>query len=482
MKKILTAVVVFTAMASMAFAQNAVTFKVNMGKQVSLGNFDPNADSLYVRGSFNGWSTDNPIPKPAGNDSIWVVTVPNVGASGTSFEYKFMFKDASAGSDVWESVANRTATIDGNPTVLDVVYFDNNGYQASVTIPFIFSVDMELERLSGRFSPANDTLSVNGSFNGWTSLQDIMTPSANPDVYEITINRETFVGEEVQYKYWYTPNVWESRSNRVINVSQDDINTGFVLQEGSFNDGNLSNVINQACTIKFTVNTTNAAGPLGPFSSVDNAIICGSSSPLGWPGGGWPTSDSAVVIRLFDDGTHGDLVAGDKIFSKDIQFPAYTALNTEYKYGINFGLDNNQGSNDNEAGVGSNHMLDWHINYVSATAVDTFGVITVSNLINVVTDVREIDNTVPSTFSMSQNYPNPFNPSTSIRFSIPESGNVRLVVYNAVGQEVAVLVDAQKSAGSYEVSFDATKLPSGIYLYTIQSGNFTQTRKMMLLK
>jgi hypothetical protein len=83
---------------------------------------------------------------------------------------------------------------------------------------------------------------------------------------------------------------------------------------------------------------------------------------------------------------------------------------------------------------------------------------------------------------MSQNYPNPFNPSTSIRFSIPESGNVRLVVYNAVGQEVAVLVDAQKSAGSYEVSFDATKLPSGIYLYTIQSGNFTQTRKMMLLK
>ncbi|MBK7868602.1 MAG: hypothetical protein IPJ75_17300 [Ignavibacteriales bacterium] len=79
MKKIFTAVVLITAMASMAFAQNAVTFQVNMGKQVTLGNFDPNADTLYVSGAFNGWGTDNPIPRPAGNDSVWVVTVPAVG-------------------------------------------------------------------------------------------------------------------------------------------------------------------------------------------------------------------------------------------------------------------------------------------------------------------------------------------------------------------------------------------------------------------
>ncbi|GAB1350456.1 hypothetical protein MASR1M107_26710 [Ignavibacteriales bacterium] len=482
MKKLFTAVLLVTAMVSMAFAQNAVTFKVNMGKQVTLGNFDPMADTLFVSGAFNGWGTGNPIPKPAGNDSIWVVTVPAVGATGATAEYKFRFRDVSAAADVWESVANRSLTVAGDPTVLDVVYFDNNGYQATTNISLTFSVNMELERLSGRFTPASDTVSVNGNFNGWTSKVNIMLPSANPDIYEVTFDKEVSLNEELNYKYWYTPNAWESRANRQYLITQDDINAGFLVQEGTYNDGSLATVINQPCTIKLTVNTNGASGPIGPFTSVTNAIVAGSSAPLGWPGGGWPTSDSAVVIRLFDDGTNGDLVAGDKIFSKDILFPAYTSLGLEYKYGLNFGLATNQGSNDNEAGVGSNHTLNWQINYVSATAIDTFGRITTANLINVVTGVKEIDNNIPNNYTMSQNYPNPFNPSTSIRFSIPETGNVRMVVYNAIGQEVAVLVDEQKSAGNYEVNFDAAKLPSGIYLYSIQSGSFSQTRKMMLLK
>jgi hypothetical protein len=482
MKKIFTAVVLITAMASMAFAQNAVTFQVNMGKQVTLGNFDPNADTLYVSGAFNGWGTGNPIPKPAGNDSIWVVTVPAVGASGTTSEYKFRFRDVSGAADVWESVANRVVTIGGDPTVVDVVYFDNNGYSATTLINLTFSVNMELERLSGRFTPSEDTVSVNGNFNGWTSLVNIMLPSANPDIYEVSFDKEVALAEELNYKYWYTPNAWESRANRQYIITQEDITAGFLVQEGTYNDGSLATVINQPCTIKLTVNTNGASGPIGPFTEVTNAIVAGSSAPLGWPGGGWPTSDSAIVIRLFDDGTNGDLVANDKIFSKDILFPAYTSLGAEYKYGLNFGLATNQGSNDNEAGVGSNHTFGWQINYVSATAVDTFGRITVANLINVVTGVKEIDNNIPNNYNMSQNYPNPFNPSTSIQFSIPEAGMVRMVVYNAIGQEVAVLLDGEKAAGNYEVSFDAAKLPSGIYLYTIQSGSFTQTRKMMLLK
>ena len=482
MKKIFTAVVLITAMASMAFAQNAVTFKVNMGKQVTLGNFDPMADTLFVRGSFNGWGTGNPIPKPAGNDSIWVVTVPAVGLTDSTFMYKFMYRDVSASADTWESISDRSGTVAGNPTVLDVVYFNNEAYATTTNISLTFSVNMELERLSGRFTPSEDTVSVNGNFNGWASKVNIMLPSANPDVYEVTFDKEVALAEELNYKYWYTPNAWESRPNRQYLITQQDLTAGFLVQEGTYNDGSLATVINQPCTIKLTVNTNGASGPIGPFSEVTNAIVAGSSAPLGWPGGGWPTSDSAIVIRLFDDGTNGDVTAGDKIFSKNILFPAYTSLGAEYKYGLNFGLATNQGSNDNEAGVGSNHRFGWQINYVSATAVDTFGRITTSNLINVVTGVKEIDNNIPNNYNMTQNYPNPFNPSTSIRFSIPEAGNVRMVVYNVTGQEVAVLLDGQKAAGNYEVSFDAAKLPSGIYLYTIQSGSFTQTRKMMLLK
>ncbi len=86
------------------------------------------------------------------------------------------------------------------------------------------------------------------------------------------------------------------------------------------------------------------------------------------------------------------------------------------------------------------------------------------------------------TFNLEQNYPNPFNPSTNIKYSVPETGNVKLSVYNTVGEEVAVLVDGFSESGFFEVSFNASSLPSGVYLYKLQSANSVQTKKMMLLK
>ncbi len=101
-------------------------------------------------------------------------------------------------------------------------------------------------------------------------------------------------------------------------------------------------------------------------------------------------------------------------------------------------------------------------------------------------EVIEIDLGVPSKFELSQNYPNPFNPSTKIRYSIPNVGSglaqTVLKVYDVLGNEVATLVNEYKPAGSYEVTFDASSLSSGIYLYKIQSGNFIQTKKMILIK
>ena len=92
------------------------------------------------------------------------------------------------------------------------------------------------------------------------------------------------------------------------------------------------------------------------------------------------------------------------------------------------------------------------------------------------------ENNVPLTFELKQNYPNPFNPSTKITYSIPEAGNVKVSVYNLVGEEVAELVNGYSESGFFEVSFNASDLPSGTYIYTLQSAGSVQTRKMILLK
>ncbi len=89
---------------------------------------------------------------------------------------------------------------------------------------------------------------------------------------------------------------------------------------------------------------------------------------------------------------------------------------------------------------------------------------------------------LPTTFELMQNYPNPFNPTTSISFSIPQAAFVTLKVYDIVGREVANLMSEQKDAGIYNYNFDASKLSSGIYFYRLQAGNFTSSKKMILIK
>jgi hypothetical protein len=98
------------------------------------------------------------------------------------------------------------------------------------------------------------------------------------------------------------------------------------------------------------------------------------------------------------------------------------------------------------------------------------------------TSVQERIQNAPATYELSQNYPNPFNPSTQITFAMPKQGYAKLVVFNALGQEVATLVDGDFSAGTYRVAFDGAGLSSGTYFYRIQAGEFSSVRKMMLVK
>jgi hypothetical protein len=89
---------------------------------------------------------------------------------------------------------------------------------------------------------------------------------------------------------------------------------------------------------------------------------------------------------------------------------------------------------------------------------------------------------LPAGYALSQNYPNPFNPTTTIRFSLPAAGEVSLTVWNALGQCVATPVQAALQAGQHTVSFDARQLPSGMYVYRLQAGTLSLSKKMIVLK
>jgi hypothetical protein len=90
---------------------------------------------------------------------------------------------------------------------------------------------------------------------------------------------------------------------------------------------------------------------------------------------------------------------------------------------------------------------------------------------------------LPFSYSVSQNYPNPFNPSTKINYTLPVEGNVILKIYNVLGEEVLTLINNElMSAGEHTINFNASGLPSGVYLYRLQAGDFVQVKKMMLIK
>jgi len=130
-------------------------------------------------------------------------------------------------------------------------------------------------------------------------------------------------------------------------------------------------------------------------------------------------------------------------------------------------------------------------NYVFSIAIDgsgnkwigTDGGLAVYKEGGVVTSVKEKTNkNIPEEFTLFQNYPNPFNPSTVISYQIASAGKVSLKVYDMLGREVATLVNETKSAGNYTATFNATKLPSGVYFYRLQAGTYSNTKKLLLLK
>jgi hypothetical protein len=192
-------------------------------------------------------------------------------------------------------------------------------------------------------------------------------------------------------------------------------------------------------------------------------------------------ADTAIT-KMWDDGTHGDLVAGDTNYTVLVHYLVTDVKGQVFKFGI--------GGSDNEGGFGNNHLANIDDTDTIFTIESQFG--SIDPLRHNAWDydlrapktpnsVREIGG-VPLVYSLGQNYPNPFNPSTVIRFEIPKQANVELKVYNLLGQVVATLVNGDMKAGRHEATFDASRLSSGVYFYKLIAGSFVDTKKMLLLK
>jgi photosystem II stability/assembly factor-like uncharacterized protein len=131
----------------------------------------------------------------------------------------------------------------------------------------------------------------------------------------------------------------------------------------------------------------------------------------------------------------------------------------------------------------------WFINKDTGFVVGDNGVVLKTFSGGVLVNILSNSKSIPDNYFLSQNYPNPFNPATKIIYELPASRQggrvmnyVLLKVYDVLGNEVKTLVNENKTAGSYEVEFDGSNLPSGVYYYTIKAGNFKQIRKMVLIK
>jgi hypothetical protein len=172
-------------------------------------------------------------------------------------------------------------------------------------------------------------------------------------------------------------------------------------------------------------------------------------------------------VHIVMNEASGNFILGTIIYAtnKSGSWVGYIVINDDEAYYPNISLDNE----------GKGYIIayqgDWNAEDIIVVKSQ-----------NSLTVVENISGVIPAEFTLEQNYPNPFNPETSIRFNIPESGFVKLAVYDMLGREVANLFSGQLTAGSYSYNFNAAGLNSGAYVYRLETSNNILSRKMILLK
>ncbi|MCC5926345.1 MAG: carbohydrate binding domain-containing protein [Bacteroidetes bacterium] len=217
------------------------------------------------------------------------------------------------------------------------------------------------------------------------------------------------------------------------------------------------------------------------------AVVTAPGTPLGFEAsssiGGDPVGSGEIFLVAGPNNTDQANISYRLFYAKTADALEDPLQGTQHVFGTIAGDGEGNGPfgfvlGGLEAGTEYNF---WLFQYNSATDLYSEPALAVAVTGGESTNLEDGAN-VPAEYSLSQNFPNPFNPTTRIQFELPESGQVKLEVFNMMGQRVATLVNETRSAGSHSVTFDASALSSGMYLYRLQAGNTVLMNKMTLLK
>lgn len=490
-----------------------VTFQVNMNVQAELGNFTLATDSVFIRGNLqdppNQWSGYTHRLADGDADGIYTGTF-DLAPLDTAYSYKFVL--VHNGTDGWEADPNRTVLVTNEPAILPVVFFSNLESSTTADVEIYFRVDMRVQLLNGNFDPTTDWIVIRGSHDDlgpWGGAEAQMTPDGeNPGVYYLW---KQFTGlstvAPLEYKFVICHDFnendqtgWEGVTgggNRMILPTGDEPDilpppSGNGFGEISpdlvfWGDISMEGIISQAVAVTFQVEITPLLGKLEDVGyvtdvqvntdtvrTVEDIQIAGATPPLIWA---WTNIQPEFFLN--DNGTGGDLVAGDDVWSVTVTFPAGTSRIVEYKYGCN--------QYDVEASSGGTYNHFRTIDDSQPTNrfdIDCWGSTDVlyANWPCVISDVDDNPAPVISEFSLEQNFPNPFNPTTTISFTLSRADMTTLKVFDVLGRNAATVDLGRMDAGRHTVTFDGSNLSSGVYFYQVESGVANATRKMLLLK
>ncbi len=439
--------------------------------------------------------------------------------AGMDQEYKFVVEHGEmTGWEEGNLAGNRKFTVPSADTTLHWVYFGDTVPSPNLPVEgqVVFGVDLSAFETIGLFDQARgDTLWVFGDFNGWqdcrTQTPDdcYMFKEPGGTIFQAPVALERPVGIKQGYKYFLDfndatfmealgtepPSGWEEGHRTGVNREFEFMGGQQRLDLAYFNDVTPKNIMPEGTSVEvmFSVDMKEALDyEAQPFVPATDTVSIHLGDPI------WAYTQG---IEAVDEGGHSlplwdHLMLmdddGDGVYtgSAMIKGPSYNILTYRYMFGTRSMSVQEVGTETREPGRNRAHFIpanadgSWPAKYELPMHSFKLTPGPLPHELNPALLVTSIEQSteLPEEIWLGTNYPNPFNPTTVIEFGLTRQANAQLHVYDLLGRRVATLIDGQLQAANYSVTFDASQLASGVYIYRLQTPDYSVTKRMMLVK